>query len=80
MSALQAAVYPQDRLTDSVVEAMFGLYARYYDATSPELFVADLRDKDWVLLMHDCERGLQGFSTLALMETELEGSRVRALF
>lgn len=80
MSRLQAEVYPQSRLTASLVETMFELYARYYDATNPELFRADLGDKDWVLLMHDAKGRLQGFSTLALLQTKLDGARLRALF
>ena len=80
MSRLQAEVYPQSRLTGSLVEAMFELYVRYYDATSPDLFRNDLTEKDWVLLMHDPEGRLKGFSTLALLETEMRGTRLRALF
>jgi hypothetical protein len=80
MSPLTAEVYPRSSLDGSVVEAMFDLYGAYYDATSLERFSADLQDKDWVLLLHDPEGRLQGFSTLALIETELQGSRVRALF
>lgn len=80
MSRLQAEIYPQSRLTAALVGAMFELYGRYYDAACPELFRSDLRDKDWVLLMHDREGRLQGFSTLALLETELGDTRLRALF
>ncbi len=80
MSRLLAEVYPQSGLTAALVGAMFELYARYYDATSLDLFRNDLTEKDWVLLIHDQEGRLQGFSTLALRETELDGARLRALF
>ena len=80
MSRLQAEVFPQSRLSAPLVEAMFELYTRYFDATGPELFRSDLDGKDWVLLMKDREGRLRGFSTLALLESQLGGSRVRALF
>lgn len=45
--------------------ALYALYARHYDATDPERFVADFAAKDWVLTLHHGSQ-LAGFSTQAV--------------
>lgn len=61
-------------------EAMYALYARYYEAASRERFLADLADKRYVVLLHDHAATLQGFSTLAAYQREFDGRTVGVLF
>lgn len=67
-------------LNGVIHEEMYALYERYYGETSRERFVADLADKDRVLLLRDTGGALQGFSTLAVYERHFFGERVRILF
>jgi hypothetical protein len=59
---------------------MYALYAGYYDATSPALFEADLAGKDFVVVLRDEAGAVVGFSTLAIMDAEIDGRRLRAIY
>jgi hypothetical protein len=49
------------------MDAMYVLFAEYYDCTSAAMFETDLAEKSHVILLHN-ETGLCGFSTLSLLE------------
>jgi hypothetical protein len=60
---------------------MFGLLNRYYENVNIADFQADLAEKQWVIMLLDRQTGdLRGFSTQTLMQAEVEGAPVRALF
>ena len=77
---LSASVLAASSVDDDAVSEMFGLYSRYYDGTSRELFEHDLRDKDRVLILQTEAGALAGFSTLALLDLELPSGTTRAIF
>jgi len=60
--------------------AMYALYRRYYDASSWQLFAADLAAKDHALLLRDEAGAVQGFSTLAVYERTFDRRPVRVIF
>jgi hypothetical protein len=67
-------------LDERAVGAMYELYDQYYDATSRPLFEADLRNKDYVVTLRESSGALAGFSTLAVLEAEVGGRRLRAIY
>jgi hypothetical protein len=67
-------------LGDRAIGAMFDLYDQYYDATSRPLFEADLRNKDYVVTLREPSGALAGFSTLAVLEAEIRGKPLRAVY
>ena len=67
-------------LTECDRRGMYALFERYYDATSYERFVADLEQKNQVLMLNDETGALRGFSTLAAYERRYEGAAVRVIF
>jgi hypothetical protein len=69
-----------DELHPETVDAMWGLFSRYYADVSRERFEEDLRAKDSVILLRDEGRKLRGFSTLLHMEGEIEGEPFGAVF
>jgi hypothetical protein len=77
---LSAGVEPVAALEDRTIGAMYDLYAGYYDATSPALFESDLAGKDHVVVLRDDAGALVGFSTLAIMEAEVGGRALRAIY
>ena len=77
---LSSTVDRVDTLSDGAVDAMFSLYDQYYDATSRPLFEADLRNKDYVVTLREPSGALAGFSTLAVLEAEIGGTRLRAIY
>jgi len=77
---LEAQILPIPALTDGMREAMFGLYHRYYEATSMERFHADLAAKDEALVLSDEEDVIRGFSTLRRIECQWNRHRCRVIF
>jgi hypothetical protein len=72
-----------ERLADlapRTIGEMYDLYGRYYEATSRRLFESDLADKDFVVVLQDDAGAVVGFSTLALLDAEIDGQRVRVIY
>lgn len=68
-------------LASSRREEMFALMSRYYENMTRAAFEADLDEKQWVLgISAGRSDTLLGFSTLRLLETEVDGEQVLALF
>ena len=59
---------------------MFAIYQAHYEATSWERFAADLDDKMYVVLVRNEVGAIQGFTTLSVLETSLDGKRLRAIY
>ncbi len=59
---------------------LYRLYATYYDGTSPDRFLADFKEKQFVLLLRELSGTLGGFSTLAVIEAEINNQPLRAIF
>jgi hypothetical protein len=78
---LAASLTPTAELTPTRREAMFRLMCRHYDNVSRPAFDADLAEKTWVIQLTD--KGgdeLRGFSTQVVLEANVAGRPVRALF
>ncbi len=67
-------------LPEMLRETMFGLYDRYYEATSQERFFNDLAAKDEAVLLYDQADKLRGFTTLKRIGGDWEGRPYRAIF
>ena len=80
MKNLVARVVARNRLSDSEKEAMYALYSRYYSACDNKLFLQDLHEKDYVILLRNSSGDLCGFTTLQLIDYEFGGDRRRAIF
>lgn len=80
VARLTASVLPARQVSGETEGRMYALFERYYSATSPAAFHADLAAKRLVILLHDERDVLRGFSTLAVDEFEYAGRRRRAVF
>lgn len=78
--ALTSSVIPVGDVSSGDREAMWDLYRRFYAGTHRALFDADLAQKDSLLLLRDGAQRIQGFSTIAVSETEHEGRTIRYVF
>jgi hypothetical protein len=64
-------------LPAATVDEMVQLFSEHYEVACPEHFLRDLAEKDQVVLLRDEDSGaLQGFSTLALYTTTVQGQQV----
>lgn len=80
-TTLAASLVPVDRLERAERDAMWGLFASYYDAVCPEKFERDLADKRHVFLLRARSDGsVQGFSTITTFERTVQGRRVVGIF
>ena len=68
-------------LSAAQIDEMFALFARSYAEVTPESFQRDLRAKNWVTLLSDCEAGrLRGFSTLHIYTTTFKQRELSVVF
>ena len=77
---LTAAVVDVANLTRRDRWRMFAIYQAHYEATSWERFAADLDDKMYAVLVRNDAGDIQGFTTLAVIETAQRGARLRAIY
>lgn len=78
---LQSRVVPAAALSPGQVEELHALFARHYENTTREAFLADLREKQWLILLEDPDAaGIKGFSTVLLMAVTAGGEAVKAVF
>lgn len=79
MGGLRGKVVAVDALTTADREAMFALFARYYEDVDRRRFLADLSEKDHVIVLRDAT-GIQGFSTLQTLAVMHGGRLHRGVF
>ena len=78
---LVGAAVPRADLGEAEIEAMLALFQESFENETREIFLRDLANKDWVILLRDAGSGsVQGFSTLALYETEARGQRLSVVY
>jgi len=80
MAELKGCVERVGELDRQTRAAMFALYAQYYGGTSEELFLDDLADKQYVVILRDRDRTLQGFSSIKVWEEDFAGQTVRIIY
>jgi hypothetical protein len=69
------------RLPEETRDAMWTLFARFYEGTSRSVFERDLAAKDHVILLRDDgDRSLRGFSTVQTYRRSLGGRPFVAVF
>ncbi len=61
-------------------EDMYLLLNTHFNGVKPEVFDADLLEKNWVILLEDEKKALQGFSTLKIYETEFAGEVISVVY
>ena len=80
-NTLSASLVPIDRIGPSDRNAMWDLFASYYDAVCRERFDSDLVGKSHAFLLRARADGsVQGFSTIATFERRVQGRKVVGIF
>jgi len=78
---LKAKILNTTEVSEGQKKRMFEILCTYFDNVSFSLFLSDLKDKNWVIVLSDsCDGKIQGFSTQKLIYTQVEKVSVRALF
>lgn len=80
MAELQGRVVATEKISAAMRREMFALFQRYYEQVDFERFEADLRPKQFVILLFDSENRVQGFSTLQHLLVYRNGRPIRGIF
>ncbi len=71
---LQSLVNQDDRL------AMYELQARYFCNLNKEVFLQDMSEKDWIIVLRDENNRICGFSTIGIIQTSFDNFQQVFLF
>jgi hypothetical protein len=77
---LRTSVIAIKNVTSSIIREMYNLYEQYYAGVDFITFKNDLSEKNYVLILHSDEAEIKGFSTLEIIQFDIEGLAARALF
>ncbi len=77
---LTSEIQATSSLDRVMIDRMYEVFQRHYDATTRARFEHDLAAKNWVLLLRDDGLAIRGFSTLQVYERDHEGEKCRILF
>lgn len=78
---VDARVTPVGELTPKIRDEMFALMTRHYENVRRDIFERDLAEKDTVILLADADSDhVCGFSTQLLLDADVAGRPIRALF
>jgi hypothetical protein len=79
--SLTSTAIPREELSDADIRSMFVVFSESFDGATLDNFVCDLKNKNWVILLRDGETGeLEGFSTLALYETQFNHQPISVVY
>lgn len=68
-------------LTGEEVDEMFSLFGNYYDNANKRIFINDLENKNWVVLIKDSrKRNIVGFSTLAFYRSTFKDEQIGVVY
>ncbi len=72
---------PLTQICDEEILEMYTLFQSHYDQATYEIFTRDLRNKNWVVILRDAESSkIEGFSTLAFYESNIDGVSVGVVY
>jgi len=78
---LEAQIVAATALDGEERDRMFALMDRYYAGMKREGFEADLNEKQWVILLRECDsHTICGFSTQMILDFAIDGAPMHALF
>ena len=80
MTALTGQIWRQDRLGGQIREEMFALHRRYYCGVEEPRFLADMAEKEWVLLLTDQAGRVGGYSTARVLRLTVDDREDHFLF
>lgn len=80
MSELSGRIERVDRIGPATRADMFRLYAHYYAGTGEQLFLEDLADKQYAVILRDGDGRLQGFSSIKVWEETFAGRPIRLMY
>jgi hypothetical protein len=76
----QTCIINVSELSETDKNNMLLLHRQYFDNVFEDIFMRDLSEKNWIILMRDSEGQIYGFSTMQLIWLKLETTDILFLF
>jgi hypothetical protein len=80
MTELHGHIIEVQQLTEQEKKDMFSLMDEFYDDISFPVFIEDLEEKDYCILLFGTDKRIKGFSTQKIMSVEVGGEKVFGVF
>lgn len=80
MAELTGEVMAVKMLTEQNRQDMFRLMAEFYQDTEWSVFLRDLAEKQYCILLFDAEHRLRGFSTQQILQFDVAGEAITGVF
>lgn len=77
---LVGSVVDVKTFTDKDINEMYALMAEFYDNIQKDIFIQDLYDKEYCIILKDEDAKIQGFSTQKILHFPVDGKEVNGLF
>jgi GNAT superfamily N-acetyltransferase len=77
---VNGVLVPRAALTPDVRRAMVALLARQFEGVRRPPFERDLNEKNWVILLHDADGRLRGFTTIDCYDVRHRGERLTIIY
>ncbi len=77
---MKVQIVRRSRVTGGEKEEMFSLFRHYFVNLELDVFLRDLEEKNWVIMMRTGANRIFGFSTIRVLEKEVGGRRVVYVF
>jgi len=79
--SLTSSAIPRVDLSERDIQSMFRVFGENFNGATMETFERDLRSKNWVIVLRDATtHEIEGFSTLALYETEFHNKPLSVVY
>lgn len=81
MKKMKGELLKVSELSDVQKEKMLCIMDKYYDNVTERIFLNDLSDKEYVIILRDnAENEIRGFSTIKIINCDVVGNPVKAVF
>lgn len=77
---LNSEIIAVDLLTDHLKSSMYKLMVEFYDQTNYVVFLHDLKDKDYCILLYTPDNELRGFTTVKQVRFTLDDTDIFGVF
>lgn len=67
-------------ITEAEKKEMFQLMKEFYDNVDEQIFIIDLLDKDYCIILYNEENIVKGFSTQKEIFVEVDGKQIKGIF
>ena len=77
---LKGDIVKINEISQSEIEEMYILMTEFYNNVDKNIFLKDLKEKDYCIILKDDKNSIKGFSTQKIMKFNLENEEIYGVF